>query len=80
VGNTLPAWLTVLTRLDPVSYGIDSLRRTVLGATGVPRQALDRIGLSLFGHPLTRWIDVAVLVAFGAAMLAFAILGFRQRD
>ncbi|MBV8301386.1 MAG: ABC transporter permease [Candidatus Dormibacteraeota bacterium] len=80
LGSNLPAWLTVLTRLDPVSYGIDAMRRTVLTATGVPQAALDRLGLSLFGQPLTVWVEVVLLVAFGLAMLALAILGFRQRD
>ncbi len=28
LGGNLPAWLLVLTRLDPASYGIDALRRT----------------------------------------------------
>ena len=38
----LPAWMTVLTRLDPASYGVDPLRRTVLGAAGVGYSKLDR--------------------------------------
>jgi ABC-2 type transport system permease protein len=80
LGGNLPTWLTVLTRLDPVSYGIDAVRRTILGATGVPSAALDRLGLSLFGHTLSRWTEVVVLLGFGLAMLGLAILGFRQRD
>ena len=80
LGGNLPAWLSVLTRFDPASYGIDALRRTVLSASGVPARTLDRLGLSLFGHPLSIWTEVAVLVAFGALMLSLAVYGFRQRD
>jgi ABC-2 type transport system permease protein len=80
LGGNLPAWLSVLTRFDPASYGIDALRRTVLSASGVPARILDRLGLSLFGHPLSIWTEVAVLVAFGALMLSLAVYGFRQRD
>ena len=80
LGGHLPAWLSVLTRFDPASYGIDALRRTVLSASGVPARILDRLGLSLFGHPLSIWTEVAVLVAFGALMLSLAVYGFRQRD
>ena len=80
LGGNLPAWLSVLTRFDPASYGIDALRRTVLSASGVPARVLDRLGLSLFGHPLSIWTEVAVLVAFGALMLSLAVYGFRQRD
>src|SRR5579884_3146668 len=63
LGGNLPAWLTVLTRLDPVSYGIDAIRRTVLDGTGVPGAALNRIGLSLFGHVLSQWVEVGILLA-----------------
>ena len=44
----LPTWMTVLTRLDPAAYGMDPLRRVVLGGAGLPSVALDRLGLTLF--------------------------------
>jgi ABC-2 type transport system permease protein len=78
-GN-LPAWLSVLTHLDPVSYGIDAMRRTVLGATGVPSRLLNTLSVSLFGNTLSRWFEVVLLAAFGLLMLGLAILGFRQTD
>jgi ABC-2 type transport system permease protein len=78
--NGLPGWMTVLTRLDPASYGIDALRRTALGAGGVPGPALDRLGLSLFGQSLSVWINEALVLGFGLVMLGAAVLSFRQRD
>jgi ABC-2 type transport system permease protein len=78
--NNLPAWMTVLTRIDPASYGIDPMRRTVLGASGVPGSELDRLGLSLFGQTLSVWTEEALLIGFGLLMLGVAIHGFRQRD
>ena len=80
LGAGLPAWLTVLTRIDPASYGMDSLRRVVLGAAGVPAPVLDHLGLNLFGQTLSVWVEVALLAAFGLLMLAIAVRGFRQRD
>jgi ABC-2 type transport system permease protein len=76
----LPAWMTVLTRIDPASYGIDPLRRTVLGAAGVPGRLVDRLGLTLFNQTLAVWTEEAILIGFGLVMLAFAIHSFRQRD
>ena len=80
LGGNLPGWLSVLTRFDPASYGIDGLRRTVLTASGVPSRVLDSLGLTIFGHPLSVWPEEAVLVAFGVLMLSLAVFGFRQRD
>lgn len=77
----LPAWMTVLTRLDPASYGVDPLRRTVLGAAGVPPRLTDKVvGLSVFGQTLAVWTEELLLVGFGLVMLALAIRSFRQRD
>jgi ABC-2 type transport system permease protein len=80
LGGNLPAWLSVLTRFDPASYGIDALRRTVLTASGVPSRVLDSLGLTIFGQPLSVWPEEAVLLAFGVLMLSLAVYGFRQRD
>ncbi|MFN2581253.1 MAG: ABC transporter permease [Candidatus Dormibacteria bacterium] len=76
----LPAWMTVLTRLDPASYGVDPLRRTVLSAAGVPSQVTDKLSLTLFGNILSEWIEVSLLLGFGLLMMALAIRSFQQRD
>jgi ABC-2 type transport system permease protein len=80
LGGNLPAWLGVLTRLDPASYGIDALRSVVLTASGVPSRVLDSLRLTLFGQGLSIWTEEAVLAGFGVVMLALAVHGFRQRD
>ena len=80
LGGNLPGWLIVLTRINPASYGMDALRRVVLHGSGVPEAVLDRLGLTIGGQTLSLWIEAAVLAAFGAVMLALAIVGFRQRD
>ncbi|MBV8195935.1 MAG: ABC transporter permease [Candidatus Dormibacteraeota bacterium] len=76
----LPGWMTVLTRLDPASYGIDPLRQTVLSAGRVPAPVLDRIRLTLFGQSLSVWAEVGILIAFGLVMLGLAIRSFQHRD
>jgi ABC-2 type transport system permease protein len=44
--NNLPTWLTILTTLDPVTYGVDALREVMLGAAGTNSFALN-IGILL---------------------------------
>jgi ABC-2 type transport system permease protein len=72
----LPAWLTVLTRLDPAAYGIDPLRRVVLAKSAAP----GAYGLTLFGHLLPIPLEAAIMFAFGAVMLGFAVVMFERRD
>ena len=68
-----PPWLT---RLDPATYGMDPLRRVVLGAS-LPPAVVDGMGLDLFGSVLPIPVEAAILMAFGAVMLWVAIRNFR---
>src|SRR5256884_1239069 len=76
----LPGWMTVLTRLDPASYGIDPLRRVVLSNSGLPGAVVDRLGLTINGHVLPVPQEVGIVFAFGAVMLGIAVVMFQRRD
>jgi ABC-2 type transport system permease protein len=79
--NSLPAWMTVLTRLDPVAYGIAPVRHVLLAADGVRGSALDQVAaVNIAGHTLPVLGEAAVLLAFGIVMLGFGVYGFRRRD
>jgi ABC-2 type transport system permease protein len=75
----VPDWMAVLSRLNPATYGMDPLRRIVLGA-GLPAEATDRLGLTIFGQVLPIGLEALVLLAFGVVMLGVAVRNFRQRD
>jgi ABC-2 type transport system permease protein len=77
----LPIWMTVLTRFDPVAYGIAPIRSAVLGAAGLPQKLVDRFSAVTIGDYLVPiWLDITVLLAFGAVMLGIAMRSFRHRD
>ncbi len=76
----LPGWMTVLTRLDPASYGIDPLRRVVLSNSGLPGAVVDRLGLTINGHVLAIPLEAGIVLAFGAVMLGIAVVMFQRRD
>jgi ABC-2 type transport system permease protein len=76
----LPGWMTVLTRLDPASYGIDPLRRVVLANSGLSGAVVDRLGLTISGQVLPIPLEVGVVFAFGAVMLGVAVVMFQRRD
>jgi len=73
----LPGWMTVLTRLDPASYGVDPIRRVLLGSSGIP---VDRFALTLFDRTLPIAVESAIVIAFGLVMLAIAVRSFQRRD
>jgi len=70
----LPIWMTVLTRLDPASYGIDPIRRVLLGAPA------ERLALTWGDQTVPMFGEAAIVVVFGLAMLAIGARSFRERD
>jgi ABC-2 type transport system permease protein len=77
--NGLPGWMTVLTRVDPASYGIDPLRRVVLSESGLPSAAIDKLGLTINGQVLSIPLEAGIMLAFGVVMLAIAVVSFKRR-
>jgi ABC-2 type transport system permease protein len=79
--NGLPGWMTVLTRLDPVAYGIAPVRHVLLAGAGVPQGMLDQVAaVSIAGHTVPVLAEAALLLGFGAVMLGLGVYGFRRRD
>ncbi|HEX4627753.1 MAG TPA: ABC transporter permease, partial [Gemmatimonadales bacterium] len=77
----LPAWMTVLTRFDPVAYGIAPVRSAVLGGAGLPQTFVDRVSaVTIAGQAVPVLVDVGLLLAFGILMLGIAMRFFRHRD
>jgi ABC-2 type transport system permease protein len=74
--TNLPGWMTVLTRLDPASYGIDPIRRVVLANSG----ASSAYGLTIAGNILSVPMEAGIMFAFGAVMLGIAVVMFQRRD
>jgi ABC-2 type transport system permease protein len=78
----LPGWLTVLNRIDPMTYAVDPMRRLVFAHLTIPpaaRQALDP-GITWWGWRVPAGLEVAVVAGLGLAMLAVAIWEFSSTE
>lgn len=63
--DRLPEWLRFLTRIDPLTYGVDALRGLMLGS-----QAAE----------FSLAFNVAVIASFGAVMISLAVFLFNQTE
>ncbi|MCU1658054.1 MAG: type transporter [Pseudonocardiales bacterium] len=78
----LPAWLTFLNRIDPLTYAVDPIRRAVfnhLDLTAAQRARLDP-GVTWLGWHVPPLLCAAVVAALGIAMTAVAIAEFSRSD
>ncbi|TMB47024.1 MAG: ABC transporter [Chloroflexi bacterium] len=78
--TNLPGWMTILTRLDPASYGIDPLRRVVLSDSGLPRRLIDGLSLTINHNVLSIPLEAGIVLGFGFVMLGIAVISFQRRD
>jgi ABC-2 type transport system permease protein len=80
--NGLPAWLTVLTRIDPLTYIVDPMRQAVFDHLPVPPQALNVLspGVTWAGWLVPLGLSLAIVAAMGLAMLGIAIAEFRKTE
>lgn len=66
----LPLWMTVLTRIDPLTYAVDALRGMVYAGSPLAQ--------ALVQHSYR--LNLAIVVLFLAVMLTAAITTFRSRE
>jgi ABC-2 type transport system permease protein len=78
----LPSWLAVLTRLNPLTYAVDPLRRAVFSYLDVSAEAARRFnpGVTWNGWPVPVALELLIVAVCGLGMLGIAILQFRSSD
>ncbi|HSG87354.1 MAG TPA: ABC transporter permease [Candidatus Limnocylindrales bacterium] len=74
--NAVPVWLEVISKLNPLTYGVDAIRQVLLG----PEAAQAGLGVTVFGHTMTVVEDVLVVAALGSVLLGAAVWAFRRQE
>ena len=77
---SLPAWLGVLNRLDPLTYAVEPMRRAIfadLDVSAAARRALDP-GVTWWGWRVPTALEAAVIAGLGLVMLLIAIWEFKR--
>jgi ABC-2 type transport system permease protein len=81
LGN-LPIWLRVLTRVDPLTYAVDPVRRTVFGYLHAPAVVRARLnpGVTWGGWHVPTAVELLMVATMGAVMLVIGIWQFRSAE
>jgi ABC-2 type transport system permease protein len=80
--NGLPGWLTVLTRLDPLTYIVDPMRHAVFSHLPIPPGMAAALSPSVtwFGWPVPIALSLSIVALMGAGMLGIAIVEFKRPE
>ncbi len=79
----VPLWIEVIAKLNPVTYGVDAVRRTLLGdefvaAAAALGDAGGIVGVTVFGHTTGVVEDAAIVGLFALVFLSAATWSFSR--
>jgi ABC-2 type transport system permease protein len=82
----LPAWLAVLTRLDPLTYIVGPMRHLVFSHLSVPAYVAAAINTRLapsitwVGWPVPVWLSLTIVGVMGLGLMSVAIAEFSKTE
>jgi ABC-2 type transport system permease protein len=78
----LPAWLSVLTRLDPLTYIVGPMRDAVFSHLAMPAVFEQHLapGITWAGWLVPLWLSIGIVAVMGLGMMAVAIGEFRKTE
>jgi ABC-2 type transport system permease protein len=74
--NDVPVWMEVISKVNPLTYGVDAVRQVFLGSQA---SALG-LGVTVADHTFTLVQDVLVVAAMSTLTLAGAIWAFNRQE
>jgi ABC-2 type transport system permease protein len=80
--SNLPIWLRALTRVDPLTYAVDPMRRAVFAHLSIPpaaRRVLNP-GVTWFGWRVPTLVELGLVLVMGLVMLGIAIAEFSRAE
>jgi ABC-2 type transport system permease protein len=79
---SLPSWLGILNRLDPLTYAVDPMRRAIFAHLSVSPAARHALapGVTWWGWRVPTLLEAGVIAALGLVMLCIAIWEFSTAE
>jgi ABC-2 type transport system permease protein len=71
--NNVPPWLEVISKVNPLTYGVDAIRQLFLGSNAA-------LGVTVFGHTMTIVEEILVVGGLGAILLGGAVVAFNRQE
>lgn len=78
----LPSWLGLATKLNPLTYGVDLVRRSVFARLSVPDPVMSNLsaGVTWNGWILPMWFELSLVLVLGVTVLMAAVREFSKAE
>jgi ABC-2 type transport system permease protein len=80
--NNVPVWLEVVSKFNPLTYGVDAIRQVFLSGnmSSVAGNSGYAFGITIFGHTMGIIEDAIVMAVLGVILLSLAIWSFSRQE
>jgi ABC-2 type transport system permease protein len=74
--DSVPLWMEVLSKVNPVTYGVDAIRQIFLGSA----PAAAGLGVTVLDHTMSLAEEVAIVGGLGVVLMSAAVWAFRRQE
>jgi ABC-2 type transport system permease protein len=74
--DSVPLWMEVASKANPVTYGVDAIRQVFLGSG----PAAAGLGVTVFSHTMSLVEELAMVAVLGVVLMAGAIWAFARQE
>ncbi len=78
--NNMPSWLDVIVKFNPVTYGVDVMKKIMIDVDSLSQAVRETMGLNLtvFGRSVSVLEEILFILAFAIVFVAIATISFKR--
>ncbi|GAA0499673.1 ABC transporter permease [Salinibacillus aidingensis] len=80
--SNMPAWMDFIVKINPVTYGVDVMKKVMVDIENLSAPVLDAMGLniSLFGRQITIFEEVLFIGIFTTILVLLSTVSFKRAN
>ncbi|MFZ4452820.1 ABC transporter permease [Salibacterium aidingense] len=80
--NNMPGWMDIIVKINPVTYGVDVMKKVMIDIDSLSPMIREAMGLNLtlFGRSITVAEEVLFMLVFTTVLVLLATLSFRRSN
>lgn len=80
--NNMPTWMDVIVKINPVTYGVDVMKKIMVDVDSLSPEVIDAMGLnlSIFGRQITIFEEILFIIVFAIVLVLLATVLFKRAN
>ncbi|UOR10241.1 ABC transporter permease [Halobacillus amylolyticus] len=80
--NNMPAWMDFIVKINPITYGVDVMKKIMIDLDGLSSEVREAMGLNLsvFGRQVTIFEEILFILAFAIVLVLLATMSFKRAN